>query len=197
MVFLLAKPLIRVGDWDCAMFAAFVAAAHPVFAEIVPCVTSREEVLTSALIVGTIWAFVRYRTAGKSLEAVCVWLTLALLTKESGVVALLLVLGYESSMLDVPPTDRSEQSSRIDLWGEGGEHVTARWPNSCSVRINEGRRRTSETAYAFPKLDTLGAKDAFFIGFLVSCCQHLCGTGHTRARSDCANSGRAREDGLV
>jgi hypothetical protein len=101
MVFLIANRLIGAGGWDCAMFAAFVAAAHPVFAEIVPFITAREEVLTSALIVGTVWAFVRYRTAGKSLGAVCVWLTLALLTKESGIVALLLVLGYEISMLTV------------------------------------------------------------------------------------------------
>jgi len=101
MVFLLARRLGGARRGDCAMLAAFLAAIHPMTAEIVPWISGRDELIPAGLILATVWAFIRYRTSGGSLTLVCVLAGLALLSKESGVVALLLVGGYELSMLVV------------------------------------------------------------------------------------------------
>ncbi len=110
MVFLLARELIGDGWRDGAMLAAFLAAVHPVPAEIVPWISGRDEIIPAGLTVATVYAFVRHRTSGAGLGWVCLWLALALLGKESGVVSLLLLAGYDLSMLAVlrPP--------RVELW---------------------------------------------------------------------------------
>lgn len=72
-----------------------VVMMHPVFAEIVPFVTAREETLSVALGLAAILAFMRSRASGGSLPAFGCLLGLALLVKESAVVFIGLAAGHD------------------------------------------------------------------------------------------------------
>ncbi len=78
-----------------AFLGAFVVAIHPVFSEIVPSITFREETVTSFLSLLSFHAFLRYRLHGRSLPVFYLAYALALLTKESGIGAVGLAVGYD------------------------------------------------------------------------------------------------------
>ena len=78
-----------------ALAGAFAAAAHPVFAEVVPFVTAREETLSIALGLAAFLAFLRHREDGRSPLAVAGWLALALLAKESSIAFVALLAGHD------------------------------------------------------------------------------------------------------
>jgi hypothetical protein len=78
-----------------AFAGAFAAIAHPVFSEVVPFVTAREETLSLALGLAALRAFVRHRDDGASPLAFFGWLALALLAKESSLAFLPLFAAHD------------------------------------------------------------------------------------------------------
>ena len=78
-----------------ALAGAFAAVAHPVFSEVVPFITAREELLSIALGLASFLAFLRHREDGRSPLAVAGWLALALLAKESSLAFVGLLLGHD------------------------------------------------------------------------------------------------------
>jgi hypothetical protein len=68
-----------------AAAGAVAAAFHPIFAEVVPFVTAREETLSSLFVLAALLAFVRHREDGRSPLACAVLFGLALLVKESSI----------------------------------------------------------------------------------------------------------------
>jgi hypothetical protein len=110
LIALVARRLIGEDDWTFPLLAAFTAAVHPVFAEVVPFITAREEILASAFALAALHAFLRHRQAGAGIAPVCVFLALALLSKESGIVAPLLLGGYDLAAILM--VDRSLRGAR-------------------------------------------------------------------------------------
>lgn len=78
-----------------AVAGAGVAAMHPVFAEIVPFLTAREETLSLALGLAALLAFIRARAADRWSPAFACLLALALLVKESAVTYVALAAGHD------------------------------------------------------------------------------------------------------
>lgn len=78
-----------------AFAGAFAAIAHPVFSEVVPFTTAREETLSLALGLAALRAFVRHREDGASPLAFFGWLALALLAKESSLAFLPLFAAHD------------------------------------------------------------------------------------------------------
>ncbi len=78
-----------------AWLGGWFAAIHPVFAEVVPSITYREEVIASATALAAVWYFLRYRQGAGSPIGFYVAYGLALLTKESAIATLGIVLVYD------------------------------------------------------------------------------------------------------
>jgi hypothetical protein len=96
-VWMAARVLQQVlpGRQWIAVAGASVAMMHPVFAEIVPFVTTREETLSVALGLAAILVFMRSRAAARSSPAFACLLGLALLVKESSVVFVALAAAHD------------------------------------------------------------------------------------------------------
>jgi hypothetical protein len=90
-----------------AAAGAGAAALHPVFAEVVPFITAREELLATALGLGSFLAFLRHREEGRSAAPFTLLYALALLTKESSIVFLALPLGHDLAHGLLPPRSRA------------------------------------------------------------------------------------------
>jgi hypothetical protein len=86
--FLPGRPLLAFAG-GCAV------ALHPVFAEVVPFITAREEVVTAVFSLGALLAFLRARAASRPLVAFHVLYALALLTKEWAIAVLALPLAWD------------------------------------------------------------------------------------------------------
>jgi hypothetical protein len=78
-----------------AAAGAAVLAVHPVFAETVPFITAREEILVLALGLAALWCFQRQREEGRSGLGFAACFGLALLVKESAVVFLGLAIAHD------------------------------------------------------------------------------------------------------
>lgn len=78
-----------------ALAGAGAVALHPVFSEVVPFVTAREELMASALGLGAFLAFLRSRTEGRSALGFHVCYALALLSKETALPLLALPVGWD------------------------------------------------------------------------------------------------------
>lgn len=89
-----------------AWAGAGAAALHPVFSEVVPFITAREEIMTTAFGLGSFLAFLRHRQDGRSAAPFALLYALALLTKESSIVFLALPLGYDLAHGRLPPRSR-------------------------------------------------------------------------------------------
>jgi hypothetical protein len=95
-----ARPLL-------AGAGAAALALHPAFAEVVPFITAREELVANALGLGSFLAFLRARQDGRPLTPSALLYALALLTKESSVVFLALPLGWDLVNGRILPLSRS------------------------------------------------------------------------------------------
>jgi hypothetical protein len=93
-VFAILRRALPGRPWLAAAGAG-AAAVHPVFAEVVPFITAREELAATAFGLGSFLAFLRARQEGGSLAPFVVLYALALLTKESSIVFLALPLGWD------------------------------------------------------------------------------------------------------
>jgi hypothetical protein len=78
-----------------ALLGAGTTAMHPIFAEIVPFVTAREETLALLFVLAAFHAFVGFRERARSPLAFHVFFALGLLSKESAITALPLVVGWD------------------------------------------------------------------------------------------------------
>jgi hypothetical protein len=78
-----------------AWCGAAAVTLHPIFAEVVPFITTREETLSIALGLGALLAFVRHRDDGRSPLPFYLLLALALLAKESSLAFLPLFAAHE------------------------------------------------------------------------------------------------------
>lgn len=78
-----------------AFGGACAVAVHPVFAEVVPFVTAREELAATAFGLASFLAFLRFREDDRSPALFHLCYGLALLTKESSIAFLALPLGWE------------------------------------------------------------------------------------------------------
>lgn len=78
-----------------AFAGAIAVALHPVFAEVVPLLTTREELLANASGLAAFLAFQHYRDDGRSAWPFHLFYVLALLSKESAIVFLALPLGWD------------------------------------------------------------------------------------------------------
>ncbi len=80
-----------------AFAGAWIAAVHPVFAEIVPFVTAREETLAILFGLGSFLAFLRHRSRGTSIVPFVALYSAALGTKESAIVFGVLPLLHDAA----------------------------------------------------------------------------------------------------
>lgn len=87
--------LLLPGRRPFALLGGAVVAVHPVFGEIVPFISGREETLAALFGAGAITAFVRFRVAGGSLALYYALYGLALFTKESAVPVAAIAIGYD------------------------------------------------------------------------------------------------------
>lgn len=110
MVFLIIG-LLLPGRPALQYFGAWIAAIHPVFAEVVPFITTREEVVATFFSLAAFHAFLRFRRQGRSPLPFLVFYALALFTKESAIAAIGLPVGYDLLHGKLRPRSRSE------LWG--------------------------------------------------------------------------------
>jgi hypothetical protein len=94
LVFLLLDALLP-GRRPLALLGAGAAAMHPVFAEIVPFVTAREETLALAFVLAAVHAFVGLRERGRPAWPFHALLVGGLLSKESAITIVPLVLGWD------------------------------------------------------------------------------------------------------
>lgn len=83
------------GRETLALAGSVAAATHPVFSEIVPFLTAREETLSTALGLGSFLAFLRHRQDGRSVLPFLGLFALAMLTKESSLIFLALPLAWD------------------------------------------------------------------------------------------------------
>lgn len=94
LVFLILDPLFP-GRRHLALLGAGATAMHPIFAEIVPFITAREETLALLFVLAAFWVFVGFRERGASPIPFHVCFALGLLSKESTITVLPLVLGWD------------------------------------------------------------------------------------------------------
>jgi hypothetical protein len=94
LVFAIARRAIPERP-ELAIAGAVALALHPIFAEVVPFVTTREEVLANALGLASFLAFQRHRDDGRSPWPFHVLYALALLTKESAIIFLAFPVGLD------------------------------------------------------------------------------------------------------
>jgi hypothetical protein len=90
-----------------ACAGAGAAALHPVFSEIVPFITAREEIVATAFGLASFLAFLRHRQDGRFAAPFAVLYALALLSKESSIVFLALPLGFDLAHGRLPPRSRA------------------------------------------------------------------------------------------
>ncbi len=97
-----------------ALAGAYATAVHPIFAELIPFVTAREEIVATFLGLASFLAFLRVRLEGRSAAPFHLFYALALLTKESGVVFLALPLSWDLAhgRLLPPVGDRARELLR-------------------------------------------------------------------------------------
>ena len=105
LVFAIARRALR-GRVELAAAGAAAVAMHPVFAEVVPFVTAREELLANALGLAAFLCFLRHREEGRPSWPFQLFYVLALLTKESAIVLLALPLGWDLVQGRVWPLSR-------------------------------------------------------------------------------------------
>jgi hypothetical protein len=95
---------------------AFAAAIHPVFAELVPFITAREELVAACFSLAAFLAFVRFRQSGRPGWPFVVWYALALFTKESAITTIGLLAGYDLVYGKFPPRSRPELWALIRVY---------------------------------------------------------------------------------
>jgi len=105
LVFAIARRAVPEHPVLAAAGAAAVA-LHPVFAEVVPFVTAREELVATACGLAAFVAFLRHREDGRSPWPFHLFYALALLTKESAIVFLALPLGWDLAQGRLWPLSR-------------------------------------------------------------------------------------------
>lgn len=110
MVFLIAD-LLLPGRRNLALLAGLMTAIHPVFSEIVPSITFREETITSAAGLSSLYFFLRHRLLGRSSFGFYILYATAILSKESGIAIAGLAAGYDLSQT-IGVTDFSAQIRR-------------------------------------------------------------------------------------
>jgi hypothetical protein len=96
-----------------AFAGAWTAAVHPIFAEVVPFLTAREEFAATGFGLASFLAFLRFRMDGRSPAPFCVLYGLALLTKESAIAFLALPLAWDLVHGHLLP--RSGEAARASL----------------------------------------------------------------------------------
>jgi hypothetical protein len=84
-----------------ALLAAGAVGLHPTFAEIVPFITAREEILAALFGVLAILGFVRFRRRGASPLPFYAFYALALLSKESALPVAAMALGYDLAYREI------------------------------------------------------------------------------------------------
>ncbi len=89
-----------------AAAGACSVALHPIFAEVVPFITAREELVATAFGLAAFLQFVRFREEGRSPALFHVFYALAVLTKETGIVFLALPLGWDLAQRRIVPPSR-------------------------------------------------------------------------------------------
>ena len=94
MIFLILD-LLLPGRRAFAVLGGWLVAIHPVFSEIVPMITFREETLASLCILVSFYTFLRHRIKNRSPLGFWVFFVLALLTKESAISSISLAMGYD------------------------------------------------------------------------------------------------------
>lgn len=94
LLFLILR-LLLPGQPEFAFLGAWLAAIHPVFAEIVPSITYREETIASALGLAALYLFLRHRRGESGAAGFHVFYGLSLLTKESALSTVGLAAGYD------------------------------------------------------------------------------------------------------
>jgi hypothetical protein len=94
VVFLILRALLPGREY-LAFLGGWITAIHPLFSEIVPCITFREETVANSFSLFAILAFLRHRLSRASLLPFYVFYALALLTKESAIGAFGLALAYD------------------------------------------------------------------------------------------------------
>ena len=94
LVFLIMRAVLPHSRWT-AFLAGATTAIHPVFSEVVPFITAREETQATLFVLWSFLAFLSYRRRGRRPWAFHLLYGAALLTKESAVCAIALVLGYD------------------------------------------------------------------------------------------------------
>jgi tetratricopeptide (TPR) repeat protein len=97
LVFFVVRKLLRDNDNWIALLAAAIFAVHPVQLETVAWVSGMTDSLTTVSLLVGLWCYLEWRSTERTkwLALCVIFFALALLTKESGAVLLLLILAYE------------------------------------------------------------------------------------------------------
>jgi hypothetical protein len=98
-----------------AVAGAGAAMLHPVFAEIVPLLTAREETLSTAFGLAALVAFMRSREQDRASPAFALLLALALLVKESAVAFVALAAGHDLVYVRMRPW-RASFRRELGIW---------------------------------------------------------------------------------
>lgn len=102
---------------EIAVFASVCVAIHPVFAEIVPFITAREEVLALSFTLASLLALIAYRERGRSPYWFLLFFVLAILSKESGIIALPLAVCWDMVFGKLRPMDPASRRDALRLYG--------------------------------------------------------------------------------
>jgi len=104
------------GRREFALLAAALVGIHPVFAEIVPFLTAREETLAALFVVAALVALLSHRQRGSSPLWFTLSLALGLMSKESAIVAVPLALGWDLVQGHLRPR-RQQLRAALRLYG--------------------------------------------------------------------------------
>jgi hypothetical protein len=114
-----------------AAAGAGAAALHPVFAEVVPFLTSREELMAVVFGLAAFLCFLRHREDGRSSLPFHLCYAAALLTKESAIVYLALPLGWDLAHGRIWPLSRAGIRDLARTYGPSaallGAYFALRW----------------------------------------------------------------------
>ena len=116
LVFLILDHLLP-GRRIFAFLGAALTAIHPIFAEIVPFVTAREETLASLFVLASFYALLRFRDVNASPVFFTLFYSLGLMTKESALSALALGLGWDLVHGNLRLWRRQERHDALRLYG--------------------------------------------------------------------------------
>jgi hypothetical protein len=100
-----------------AFAGAWTVAVHPVFSEVVPFLTAREELVATAFGLGSFLAFLRFRLLGRSPAACHVLYGLALLSKESSIAFPALWLGWDLVHGRLLAREKAERRELLRAYG--------------------------------------------------------------------------------